>query len=135
MQTARTMTVDDTRAVMEAYAASHDVSYLAEDAIYTDTATGQQHQGREAIGAMLRYVYQEAFDARAELHELVVGEGCAAVSGEIVGTHTGEFAGVPATGASVRIPLAVVYRLADDEITEATIYLQLVRFLQQVGAI
>lgn len=128
------MTIERTREIMEAYAASHDPRYLAEDAVFIDTATGQRHEGREAIGAMLHYVYHVAFDARAEETRLIVGEGEAALEGLFVGTHTGEFAGIPATGREVRVPLAVLYDVGPDGIAEGRIYMQAATMMQQLGA-
>lgn len=63
-----------------------------------------------------------------------VGEGAAVVEAVIVGTHTAEFAGVPATGREVRIPLVVSYRVAEEQIQEAHVYMLVASFLQQVGA-
>lgn len=39
-----------------------------------------------------------------------------------VGTHTGEFVGIPATGRAVAVPYAVFYDLADGEITALRIH-------------
>ncbi|MGH8916559.1 MAG: ester cyclase [Acidimicrobiia bacterium] len=126
------MSVQETQRVLEAYAASHDANLVAPDAIFTDTASGQQYVGREAIAAMLHFVYHEAFDAHAEVSNLIVGDGRAVLEADIVGTHIGEFAGIPATGLDVRIPLAVAYDISDGLVQRARVYLQLAAFLQQV---
>ncbi len=127
------MTTERTREIMEAYAASHDPSYVAEDAVFIDTASGQRHEGREAIAAMLDHVYHVAFNARAEGSRLIVGEGKAALEGTFAGTHTGEFAGIPATGREVRVPLCVTYDVAEEGITEARVYMQAAVMMQQLG--
>lgn len=129
------MTLERTREIMEAYAASHDPSYVAEDAVFIDTASGQRHEGRDAIAEMLDYVYHVAFDARAEDSRLIVGEGKAALEGTFVGTHTGEFAGIPATGRQVRVPLCVAYDVAEEGITEARVYMQAAVMMRQLGAV
>ena len=128
------MTIERTRELLEAYAADHNPQYLAEDAVFIDTATGQRHEGREAIGEMLHYVYHVAFDARPEDVRLIVGEGTAALEATFVGTHIGEFAGIPATGREVRVPLAVLYEVGEDGITEGRIYMQAAVMMQQLGA-
>lgn len=128
------MSVETTRRVLEAYLEGHDTVHLAEDAVFTDTASGQRHEGREAISAMLEYVYHVGLQATAEVLGLIVADGQAAVEAEIVGTHTGDFAGMPATGAQVRIPLCVTYRVSDGQIQEGTVYLGLTNFLSQIGA-
>ena len=39
-----------------------------------------------------------------------------------VGTHTGDFAGIPASGKQVAVPYSVFYDLADGKITALRIY-------------
>lgn len=129
----QTPSTDETRQVLEAYLATHDPSWIAPDAIFHEIASGQDYIGREAIAGMLHYVYQVAFEAQAEQVATVVGEGAAVLEAAIVGTHTGEFARVPATGRAVRIPLVVSYRIAEGQIQEANVYLLLSSFLEQVA--
>lgn len=128
------MSVEETRQVMEAYAASHDVEKIAPEAVFNDIASGQKFVGREAIAGMLHYVYNVGLDAVAENTRIVIGDGVAALEAEIVGTHIGEFAGVPATGLPVRIPLTVFYDVSDGYVQEGRVYLMASAFLQQVGA-
>lgn len=130
----QTQPIEETQRVLEAYAATHDNSLIAPDAVFHDIASGQDFVGREAIAGMLQYVYNVAFEARAEEVRTVVGDGAAVLEAVIVGTHTGEFAGVPATGKPVRIPLVVSYRIGDGLVQEAHVYLLVASFLQQVGA-
>ncbi|WP_256842932.1 ester cyclase [Ornithinimicrobium cryptoxanthini] len=133
MSIQETQSVEETRQVMEAYAAEHDTSLIAPDAIFHDIASGQDYIGREAIAGMLHYVYHVAFQAGAEEVRSTIGDGAAVLEAVIVGTHIGEFAGVPATGREVRIPLVVSYRIADGYVQEASVYLLLSTFLQQVA--
>jgi steroid delta-isomerase-like uncharacterized protein len=84
---------------------------------------------------MLGYFYHVAFEATAEPTNIVIGEGRAFGEWEFVGTHIGEFAGVPATGRLVRVPLAVAYDLEDGQIIRARIYFEIPAFLAQVGAL
>lgn len=44
------------------------------------------------------YMYSIAFDAEAKISNYIIGEGKATIEGTIIGTHIGEFAGIPATG-------------------------------------
>lgn len=129
------MTTERTREIVEAYAANHDPGHLAEEAVFIDMVTGQRYEGREAIGEMLHYVYRVAFDAHAEVDRLIVGQGWAALEGVFVGTHTGPFAGIEATGREVRVPLAVTYDVGEAGITEGRIYLQSAVMMQQLGEI
>jgi predicted ester cyclase len=60
---------------------------------------------------MLDYMYRRAFQARAEFRSRIIADDQAVVEGEFIGTHIGEFAGIPATGRQVRVPPCVVYDL------------------------
>jgi steroid delta-isomerase-like uncharacterized protein len=120
---------------MEKYAGSDhsDTSMMSPDVVFRLMPTGEEYRTPEGVLAMLQGFYHGAFEATAEIRELVVGEGRAALEGTVVGKHTGDFAGVPASGKDVRIPLAVFYDLADDQITEGRIYLEVPVFLAQVS--
>jgi predicted ester cyclase len=45
-----------------------------------------------------------------------VDDGQAALEADLVGTHTGEFLGMAATGKSVPVPYCVVYDLRDGKL-------------------
>jgi predicted ester cyclase len=96
-------------------------------------ATGQEHHGRDGVLGMLNYFYHVAFDATATTHTTLFGENNAMVEGELVGKHVGEFAGIPATGKDVRVPLCVVYDLENDQIKRGRIYFETPALLQQLG--
>ena len=49
------------------------------------------------------------------------------------GKHIGEFAGIPATGKQVRVPLTVVYDVANGRISRGRIYLIVPVLMQQLG--
>ena len=131
------MSVESTRDVMTKYfnAEHGDVSTMAEDVVFTIMGTGQEHRGPEAIQQMLTYFYHIALDATAETRNVIFADGHAVLEGDVVGTHIGEFAGVPATNKQVRVPICVVYDLENDQIKRGRVYFEVPVFLQQVGAI
>jgi predicted ester cyclase len=129
------MTIDETRMVVEAYLeGGHGLGALAEDAVFRVMATGQAARGREAIGQLLDYFYHQAFEARAEGINLVVGEGKAVFEGDFTGRQVGEFAGMPPSGREVHVPLCVSYDLADGHIVAARIYFETDALRAQVAA-
>ena len=75
-------------------------------------------------------MHTQAFDARPEVTNRLVDDGIA-VEAIFVGTHTGEFAGIPATGRAVRVPYSVLYDVAGDRITALRIYLPVHVLLEQ----
>jgi steroid delta-isomerase-like uncharacterized protein len=109
-----------------------DVSMMAEDVVFTIMATGQEHRGRDGVLQLLTYFYHIAFEARAESSNLVFADGQAVWEGEFIGRHIGEFAGVPATGKQVRVPLCVVYDLEQDQIKRGRVYFEMPALFQQL---
>jgi predicted ester cyclase len=97
-------------------------AYFTGDVVATFEGTGQRADGREAAGQLIRYVHEGAFDARMELKNLLTDEGKAAIEADFAGTHTSEFAGIPATGRTVRVPYSVIYDLSGDQISALRIY-------------
>ena len=130
------MSVERTREVMDRYLNSNhsDLSMMADDVVFTTMATGDEHRGPEGIQRMLEHVYHEAFDAKAETRTRIYTEDHAVLEADFVGTHTGTFAGVPATGRQVRVPLCVVYDLRDGKIVRGRVYLEVPVLLRQIGA-
>ena len=130
------MSVESTREVMERYiSAEHgDVSDMAEDVVFTIMATGQEHSGPQEILHMLNYFYHVAFEATAETTNMILADGQCCLEAMFRGKHIGEFAGVPATGKEVNVPLCVVYDLENDQIKRGRVYFEIPAFLAQVGA-
>jgi len=129
------MSIASNREVILRYINSNhsDISMIAEDAVFTIMATGQENRGKEAVTGMLGYFYHVAFDARAITHTLLVDEAHAVVEGSFVGKHIGEFNGIPATGKDVQVPLCIVYDLENNQVKRGRIYFELPALLQQLG--
>jgi predicted ester cyclase len=107
-------------------------AYFTDDVVATFEGTDQRADGRHAAGQLIRYVHEGAFDARMELKNLLTGDGKAAIEANFVGTHTGEFAGLPATGRKVRVPYSVVYDLSGDKISALRIYFPMSLLIEQL---
>jgi steroid delta-isomerase-like uncharacterized protein len=129
------MSIERTREAMNRYWDSQhqDLGMMADDVVFTHMATGDEHQGPEAVRRMLDYMYHQAFDARAEARSRIFGDNQAVIEGDFVGTHTGEFAGIPATGRQVRVPLCVVYDLEEGVIKRARVYIEMPVMMRQLG--
>ena len=129
------MSTESTRKIMTQYFASEHsaVSMMAEDVVFTIMATGQEHTGPEGVMQMLQYFYQIAFEATAEAKNTIIADGQAVWEGDFVGRHIGEFAGVPATGKDVRVPLCVVYDLGNDQIKRGRVYFEMPALMAQLG--
>lgn len=128
------MSVESTRAAVRRYIDSEhsDLSMMADDVVFTSMATGDEHRGIEALRGMLHYIYHVAFDATAELKNLIVADQQAVLEATFVGKHIGEFNGVAPTGRQVRVPLCVVYDLENDRIKRGRVYLEVPVLMRQL---
>ena len=127
------MTYQETKAVMDAYLSGHAPECVAKDAVFTMMVTGQEDRGHEAIFGTMNYFYTVAFDGTFEATNSIIAEENAVVEGYLVGKHVGEFAGIPATGKDVRVPMCIVYDVNQGFIQKARIYFQMATLMQQLG--
>ena len=112
---------------------THDAIYIAETAVFKNMNTGDQINGRKAIADMLHYIYHVAFDAKAILNNTVITKTHALLEASFVGKHIGEFAGIPATGKQVNVPLCVTYDLNEDGLIQnGRIYMLMDVMMQQL---
>jgi steroid delta-isomerase-like uncharacterized protein len=130
------MSIDVTREVITKYLNSKhsDVSMMAEDVVFTNMATGDEHKGPDSVLLMLNYLYNIAFDADAETKNIIISDGKAVFEADFVGKHIGEFAGIPATNKDIRVPLCVIYDLENDMIKRGRVYFEMPVLLKQLGA-
>ena len=129
------MSLESTREVMMKYLASEhsDISMMAPDVVFTMMANGQETVSPEGVLGMLNYFYHVAFDAKVETTNIIIDDDKGVLEGYVVGKHTGEFAGVPATGKSIRVPICVIYDLEYDLIKRARIYFEMPVLMQQIA--
>lgn len=107
--------------------------YLAQDATIAIMGTDQEGEGRAAVEQMIRYLHEQAFDATVERKNLFVTEAHATLEADFVGTHTGDFAGIPPTNRQVRVPYSVVYDVGKDQITALRIYWPVHALMAQIS--
>ena len=129
------MSIESTRAVMERYwdADHSDSSMMAEVVVFTMMATGDETKTPQGVLQMLNFFYHVAFDATATVENQVIADGKAVVEGYVVGKHIGEFAGIPATGKDIRVPICVCYDVENDQIKRARIYFEMPVLFRQLG--
>ena len=130
------MSVESTAEVMQRYwgGGHSDTGTIADDAVFTIMDTGEEHHGPEGIGRMLKEFYHGTFEAGFETTNTMIADGKAVVEGYVVGKHTGEFAGIPATGKDIRVPLCVIYEVENNQITKGRVYMASGILFQQIGA-
>jgi steroid delta-isomerase-like uncharacterized protein len=122
-------------AYLEALSARGDYArYLHDDVTFT-TFGGPEASGRVAVVELIDALHTHVFDAEVRVRRTVCDRDGAAAELVFVGTHTGEFAGVPASGRRVEVPYAAAYDFsADGRITAVRIYMPMQILLAQIGA-
>ena len=133
------MSVEETEQTMQRYldallARGDFASCFADDVEWTTMETGEQIRGRDAVRDYIVAMHTQLFDATPELRGVATSDGYATIEAVFVGTQTAEFAGVPAAGASVRVPYAMAYDLVGDRISALRAYLPLQAMVEQLRA-
>ena len=128
------MSLEATRAVMERYWDRDDLSAIDPDAVYTFMPTGERFIGPDAFLDFMRRFYGETLAGTPTGVERQVADGWAVLESTLVGRHVGPLAGIAPTGAAVRVPMCVVYRVADGAIRSVNVYFMLNVALEQIAA-
>jgi steroid delta-isomerase-like uncharacterized protein len=133
------MSSNPTRQVIDSYleallSRGDFAAFFAEDVRWTTMETGEELRGREQVRDFIAVLHTQIFDARPEVRSILAADGAACLEADFVGTHTAEFAGIPATGAKVRVPYCVVYDVEGDQITALRGYLPLGVLVGQLQA-
>ncbi|TEU22353.1 MAG: hypothetical protein E3J21_00300 [Anaerolineales bacterium] len=131
------ITYQENLQVIQAFFESHDpVSFFAEDAEFYDMSQPEPLRGREAIGAMMHMMYQEAFsDARPESQGLMAGENAVVAEFIFHGKNTGSLMGAPPTSKTVAVPMIAVYEVEGSKIQRARLYYDSATMGRQLGLI
>jgi predicted ester cyclase len=117
------LSVEKTKQTMHAYLKALPdrtdfSSFFTADVRWVTMESGEEIRGRNAVGEFIGSMHTLVHDAHPVLNKLVIGEGTAAREFDFVGTNTGEFEGVAATGKKLRVPYVVFYGVDEGGITE-----------------
>jgi len=133
------MSVDTTHQLFQDYVDAllvrSDFSrFFTEDVVFTTVETGEQITGRQAVTEHITALHTQAFDARPEVRAAGTTGDHAFFEADFVGTHTGRFGELEATGAHVRVPYCVVYDLTGDGISALRFHLSSATLVSQLRA-
>ena len=70
-----------------------------------------------------------------EVEDMIAEGDQVAVKCRLIGTHQGEYNGIPATGKSVDVPFHITYRIKDGKIVDHWMVMDSMVFLQQLGLV
>ncbi len=133
------MSVTDTESTMRGYmdamlGGGDFAAFFSEDVRWTTMETGDEVTGREAVRDYIVALHSQLFEATPELRGLAVTDGVVGLEADFVATHVAEFAGVPPTGAQVRLPYAIFYDISGGSITALRAYFPIAALVQQLQA-
>jgi predicted ester cyclase len=101
---------------------NHDRPEVADEIVAPDFVvhggTPNTATGPEAIKATARLLRSGFADLRFTVDDLVAENDRVAVRWTMRGTHTGEFAGIPATGTAAELHAIVIGRVAGGQLTD-----------------
>jgi steroid delta-isomerase-like uncharacterized protein len=106
--------------------------FFSDDVAFEVVGTDQRTRGAEAAEQAIRFLHEVAFDAVPEVANVLVDDHGAAAEAMFVGTHVGEFAGMPPTGSAVRVPYSVFYDVDGGRITALRIYMPMDQLVAQI---
>jgi len=108
---------------------------FADDVTIALMGSGQEIKGRDAVEQFIRGFHEQAFDATPHVKKMAFGDDYAAIEVFFVGTHIGEFGGVPASGNQVNVPYVGTYDFRGDKITAIRLYFPMDALMQQISAV
>jgi steroid delta-isomerase-like uncharacterized protein len=107
---------------------------LTDDCVFEDMALGRVFRGRRGAGACYR-LWWDAYEIAVHGERLHWAEdGAAGAEARYRGTHVGAFLGIPATGRSIDLPIAVSITFKDGLMAGERFYYDLATLLRQLGA-
>src|SRR5947209_18135752 len=127
---------DILRAVLE-LATHHDAdaiqAYLAEDMRFRNPITAESDaSGMHAVHSA---IFAGFPDVEYRIERMLSQGDSVVVECTVVGTHQGEFAGVPATGRPMHLPVAFCVEVANGKVTDWRSYFDTATLMRQVGAL
>jgi steroid delta-isomerase-like uncharacterized protein len=114
----------------------HDVAATLQtfaEANYDVVPLGAPTNGASAVEELLTSLFDAFPDFDAKTGSLHHGDDIVFVETVISGTHRGTWAGIPATGSSMRVRCGCVFHFDRDRLTRETVYFDHATLLAQLG--
>jgi hypothetical protein len=109
--------------------------FMTDDVTVAFMGTDRVIQGRAAAEQLITFVHAVAFKTAIQIKGVACGDGHAMLEAEFVGTHIGEFEGVPASNRHVRVPYAAAYDVEGGRITVLRLYFPLEQLMRQIRVV
>ncbi len=102
---------------------------------YDVKALGTINEGAESVHDLMTGLFTGFPDFHVEVLAVHHGDDVVIVEELMGGTHSGPWAGVPATGATMQVPCACVFEFEGDRLVCEKVYFDLATILRQLGAL
>ena len=107
--------VDEHLALENAHRKDEVLSTFAADGVFYDVVPGSAHlSGHEEVQGFYDALFATFPDITITINHEYDVPGCCVREGVVTGTHSAEFAGVPASGNFVSFPFCGMYIFGDD---------------------
>lgn len=100
---------------------------------YEIVPTGEVHDGKHGVGGLLEQNRTAFADFHFEPSRTSPAGDVVLVEGLFTGTHTGPWRGLPATGRTVRLRMALVFEFEGEALVCERVYFDLGTALRQLG--
>jgi steroid delta-isomerase-like uncharacterized protein len=94
---------------------------------------GEPSEGEAAVRELLQSLMDGFPDFHAEVDKLHHSDEAVFGEARITGTHNGTFAGIPATGKPIDVPMAAIFEFDGDRLLCEKVYWDIATILQQIG--
>lgn len=109
--------------------------YIADDFVeYEELPPGIEGSGKEAGRQMFAMMHAAFPDFRAEIHDLLEDGDKVAARVDFVGTHQGEFMGIPPSGNQMRVQVLDILQFRDDKVIAHWGLMDTAALMAQIGA-
>jgi hypothetical protein len=115
------MSTASVRRVVERFL-EYDYSVLSDDVVGEALGLGIRVMGPAGVEKAVGEIYEQMFTAEPENKALYVDEKAGILEYDIVGTHTGDVPGIPASGREIRLPCVSIYEVTGEKITAIRVY-------------
>jgi steroid delta-isomerase-like uncharacterized protein len=110
------------------------VATFGDDPEWHNMPAGDVLQGHSAIRAFYAALFAGFPDFGLDVRHRHVAQDAVIVEAELLGTHRGEWMGIPATGKSLRLPICAVFTFTpDDRVKAEVVYYDRLTMLSQLG--
>jgi steroid delta-isomerase-like uncharacterized protein len=96
---------------------------------------GEESDGEAAVRDLLQGLMAGLPDFHAETRKIHHADDAVIAEARITGTHDGPWAGIPATGRRVDIPIVAIFDFEEDRLVCEKAYYDVATILRQIGVL